>query len=110
MDSEHYPTSSLVVLRTEELHTIIETAISSAVQRLRHELSRSEEQTQVVGRQAIMNYLGISTRKSLKERMDRYPSAFFSDGKRTLILFTDKLRELQMESNKMLRSTSRRLK
>ena len=102
-------TSSLVVLTPEELHTIIDTAIASAVQRLRHELSRSDEQTQVVGRQAIMNYLGISTRKSLKERIDRYPSAFFSDGKRTLILFTDKLRELQMESNKMLRSTSRRL-
>lgn len=110
MNSEHYPTSSLVVLRTEELHTIIDTAITSAVQRLRLELSRSNEQAQVVGRQAIMEYLGISTRKSLNERIDRYPSAFFSDGKKTLILFTDKLRELQMESNKMLRSTSRRLK
>lgn len=103
-------TSSLVVLRPEELQAIIDTAIASAVQRLRLELSRSNEQTQVVGRQAIMEYLGISTRKSLKERIDRYPSAFFSDGKRTLILFTDKLRELQMESNKMLRSTSRRIK
>ena len=103
-------TSSLVVLTSEELHAIIDTAIASAVQRLRHELSRSNEQTQVVGRQAIMDYLGISTRKSLKERIDRYPSAFFSDGKRTLILFPDKLRELQMESNKMIRSTSRRLK
>lgn len=103
-------TSSLVVLTPEELQAIIDTAIASAVHRLRHELSRSDEQTQVVGRQAIMDYLGISTRKSLKERIDRYPSAFFSDGKRTLILFTDKLRELQMESNKMLRSTSRRLK
>nr|DAK42373.1 MAG TPA: Protein of unknown function (DUF3853) [Caudoviricetes sp.] len=103
-------TSSLVVLTPEELQVIIDTAIASAVHRLRHELSRSDEQTQVVGRQAIMDYLGISTRKSLKERIDRYPSAFFSDGKRTLILFTDKLRELQMESNKMLRSTSRRLK
>ena len=103
-------TSSLVVLTPEELHTIIDTAIASAVQRLRHELSHSNEQAQVVGSQAIMEYLGISTRKSLKERIDRYPSAFFSDGKRTLILFTDKLRELQMESNKMLRSTSRRLK
>ncbi len=103
-------TSSLVVLRPEELQEIIDTAIASAVQRLRHELSRSDEQTQVVGRQAIMKYLGISTRKSLNERIDRYPSAFFSDGKKTLILFTDKLRELQMESNKMLRSTSRRLK
>lgn len=103
-------TSSLVVLTPEELRVIIDTAIASAVHRLRHELLRSDEQTQVVGRQAIMDYLGISTRKSLKERIDRYPSAFFSDGKRTLILFTDKLRELQMESNKMLRSTSRRLK
>ena len=110
MNPEYYPTSSLVVLRPEELKAIIDTAIASAVQRLRHELSRSDEQTQVVGRQAIMEYLGISTRKTLKERIDRYPSAFFSDGKRTLILFTDKLRELQMESNKMLRSTSRRLK
>ena len=103
-------TSSLVVLTPEELQAIIDTAIASAVQRLRHELSRSDEQTQVVGRQAIMKYLGISTRKSLNERIDRYPSAFFADGKKTLILFTDKLRELQMESNKMLRSTSRRLK
>ena len=103
-------TSSLVILTPEELQAIIDTAIASAVQRLRHELSRSDEQAQVVGRQAIMDYLGISTRKSLKERIDRYPSAFFSDGKKTLILFTDKLRELQMESNKMIRSASRRLK
>ena len=103
-------TASLVVLRPEELQAIIDTAISSAVQRLRHELSRSDEQAQVVGRQAIMDYLGISTRKALKERIDRYPSAFFSDGRKTLILFTDKLRELQKESNKMIRSTSRRLK
>lgn len=77
-----YEADEIVVLRGEQLRHLIESAVSSALDRA-IALFKEEGRRDVIisGRPKIMAYLGIKQPSTLRRRIKDYPQAFTEDGR-----------------------------
>lgn len=101
-------TSEIIVLRPSELELIVERAVEKALARVAPASEPKSSSPSVIhGRDNIKRFLNVSDR-TLRDRRRRYPTAFFSDGRKTLLLYPLKLYELQRNEERMIHPSKRR--
>ena len=102
-------TSEIIVLSPSELELIVERAVEKALSRVvpASEPSNGSSNSVIHGRDNVKRFLNVSDR-TLRDRMRRYPTAFFSDGRNTLLLYPLKLYELQRNEERMIHPSKRK--
>ena len=101
-------TSEIIVLRPSELELIVERAVETALARVVPAGEPKSSSPSVIhGRDNVKRFLNVSDR-TLRDRVRRFPTAFFIDGRKTFILNVLKLYELQRNEERMIHPSKRR--
>lgn len=100
--------SEIIVLRPSELESIVTRAVEAALARVVQAGEPSSSSHNVIhGRDNVKKFLNVSDR-TLRDRVRRFPTAFFIDGRKTFILNVLKLYELQRNEERMIHPSKRR--
>lgn len=99
-----YVTESIVVMTRDEVDSLIREALSRGAEALREELRQHPEESRqlIRGREAIMDFLHIKSKSTLRQRERAYPTAFIREGNNTLLLDVTAFLELKRKEQKML--------
>ena len=102
-------TSEIIVLSPSELELIVERAVEKALARVvpASEPSSGSSNNVIHGRDNVKRFLNVSDR-TLRDRVRRFPTAFFIDGRKTFLLDPLKLYELQRNEERMIHPSKRK--